>query len=211
MRRILILSLFLLTSIAAASFVFAQSAQNPRGTASTAPVRPALPDVRPAVLTPPYIIQPNDVLEIFVWKEEKLTRKVFVRPDGRISFPLIQDLTAAGLSTGELKQRIEDSLKQYIEVPNVTVILEAIQSYRIYVTGKVAKPGVYGSEKQINILQAIAMSGGFLEFADPSNIVVIRTNGDDSSRFVFNYNDVLKAKNFNANMLLKSGDVVVVP
>jgi len=187
---------------------FAQATQNSGG---PSPVKPAAPDIRPAILTPPYIIQPNDVLEIFVWKEEKLTRKVFVRPDGRISFPLIQDLTAAGLSTSELKQRIEENLKQYIEVPNVTVILEAIQSYRVYVTGKVAKPGVYPAEKQINILQAIAMAGGFLEFADPSNIVVIRTNGDDSSRFVFNYNDVLKAKNFNANMLLKSGDVIVVP
>jgi polysaccharide export outer membrane protein len=209
MRRILTLCVLGISVFTA--FVLAQSTQNSGGPPPTAPARPGTPDIRPAVLTPPYIIQPNDVLEIFVWKEEKLTRKVFVRPDGRISFPLIQDLTAAGLSTGELKQRIEDSLRQYIEVPNVTVILEAIQSYRIYVTGKVAKPGVYPSEKQINILQAIAMAGGFLEFADPSNIVVIRTNGDDSTRFVFNYNDVIKAKNFNANMLLKAGDVIVVP
>ena len=191
--------------------IFAQATQNSGGPPAVAPPKPGGPDIRPAVLTPPYIIQPNDILEIFVWKEEKLTRKVFVRPDGRISFPLIQDLTAAGLSTSELKQRIEENLKQYIEVPNVTVILEAIQSYRVYVTGKVAKPGVYPSEKQINILQAIAMAGGFLEFADPSNIVVIRTNGDESSRFVFNYNDVIKAKNFNANMLPKAGDVIVVP
>ncbi len=100
-----------------------------------------------AVDIPPYIVQPNDLLEIYVWKDPSLTRKVTVRPDGRISFPLIQDMQAAGLSPEAIKQEIEKKLKEYIEVPNVTVIVEAIQSYRVFVTGKVGKPGAIMAEK----------------------------------------------------------------
>src|SRR5262249_16057624 len=93
----------------------------------------------PAV--PVYVIQPNDILEIFAWKDPSLTRKVLVRPDGRISFPLIQDMQAAGLNPGEVKQEIERKLKEYYDVPNVTVIIDTIQSYRVFVTGKVGKSG----------------------------------------------------------------------
>src|SRR5262245_21246539 len=82
-----------------------------------------------------YVIQPNDILEIFVWKDQSLTRKVLVRPDGRISYPLIQDLQVAGLTPGAVKQEIEKRLKEYIEIPNVTVIVDTIQSYRVFVTG----------------------------------------------------------------------------
>src|SRR6266704_212859 len=117
---------------------------------------------------PSYIIQPNDLLEIYVWKEPELTRKVLVRPDGRVSFPLVQDMQAAGMAPGDIKLEIEAELKKYIEVPNVTVIVEAIQSYRIFVTGKVGKPGAIMSEKPISVLQAISMAGGFLEFANQS-------------------------------------------
>jgi len=92
-------------------------------------------DVAKVAPAPIYIIQPNDLLEIFVWKEPDLTRKVLVRPDGRISFPLVQDMQAAGTSPGQLKAAIEENLKEYIGSPNVTVIVEAIQSYRVYVTG----------------------------------------------------------------------------
>src|SRR3989442_11389020 len=123
-----------------------------------------------------YIIQPNDVLSIFVWKEPNLSEKVTVRPDGRISFPLVQDMQAAGLNPGQLKNKIEESLREYIEVPNVTVIVEAIQSYKIYVTGKVAKPGMLMSEKPISVLQAISLAGGFSEFAKPTQTVVIFNN-----------------------------------
>ena len=160
---------------------------------------------------PLYIIQPSDVLIIFVYKDPNLTGKFTVRPDGRISMPLVQDIQAAGLNPTELKKKIEESLKQFMEVPNVTVIVESILSYKIYVTGKVAKPGVLMSEKPINVLQALSMAGGTLDFANLAEIVVIRGGGEDSSLFRVNYPDVIKGKNFSQNMFLKSGDVVVVP
>jgi polysaccharide biosynthesis/export protein len=160
---------------------------------------------------PSYVIQANDLLEIHVWKDPELTRKVIVRPDGRISFPLVQDLPAAGLTPVKLKEDVERELKKYIEIPNVTVIVEAIQSYRVYVTGKVNKPGAIMSEKPLSVLQALSLAGGLLELANPAEIVVIRSTAGDNLLFRFNYQDVLKGKNFNQNMLLKAGDVVVVP
>ena len=161
--------------------------------------------------SPLYIIQPNDVLQIFVWKEPNLSEKVTVRPDGRISFPLIQDMQAAGMNPGQLKQRIEENLKEFIDAPNVTVIVDAIKSYRVFVTGKVAKPGAIEVEKPISVLQALSLAGGAVEFANMEDIVIIRNTGEDSTLYRFNYPEVIKGKNFSQNMLLKSGDVVVVP
>jgi polysaccharide export outer membrane protein len=160
---------------------------------------------------PLYSIQPNDVLEIFVWKNPDLTRKVLVRPDGRISFPLVQDLEAAGISPGELKDRIESRLKEYLTAPNVTVIVDAIQSYRVYVLGKVQKPGALTVEKPIMVLQALALAGGFQDFAKDSEITIIRNFGKENIVFEFNYRDVIKGKQPSQNILLRSGDVVVVP
>src|SRR5215467_12134002 len=118
-------------------------------------VLPAQTLQAPKSSPPPfYIIQPNDVLQIFVYKEPNLSGKVIVRPDGRISFPLIQDIQAAGLNPGQLRDKIEENLKEYVEFPNVTVIVEAIQSYRVYVTGKVGKPGAITAEQPISVLQA---------------------------------------------------------
>ena len=186
------------------------------------PLRPAqaqsltcdeTPNLKPAKSSavPAYIVQANDVLEIYVWKDPNLTRKVIVRPDGRISFPLIQDMHVSGLNPETIKRDIEEKLKQYIEAPNVTVIVEAIQSYRVFVTGKVAKPGAIMAEKPISVLQALALAGGFQEFANPADTVIIRSTGEDSNLFRFNYVEAIKGKNFNQNMLLKSGDVIVVP
>jgi polysaccharide biosynthesis/export protein len=164
-----------------------------------------------ARLSSPYVIQPNDVLEVFVWKEPELTRKVFVRPDGRISFPLVQDMPAAGISPGDLKARIEERLKDYMDSPNVTIIVEAIQSYKIYVTGKVKKPGSMMVEKPVTVLQAIPLAGGFEEYANDSEITIIRHNGNENILLNFNYKDVIKGRKPEQNIVLRSGDVVVVP
>src|SRR5215467_3403090 len=164
-----------------------------------------------SLVSPLYLIQPNDVLQIFVWKEPNLSMKVTVRPDGRISFPLVQDMQASGLNPEQLKSKIENSLREYIDVPNVTVIVDAIQSYRIFVTGKVGKPGMISSEKPLSVLQAISLAGGFLEFANEAETVIIRGSGEGSVIYRFNYPEVVKGKNFSQNMLLKSGDVVIVP
>src|SRR5881628_221432 len=152
---------------------------------------------------PLYVIQPNDILEVFVWKEPDLTRKILVRPDGRVSFPLVQDMQAAGISPGELKERIEKKLKEYIDSPNVTIIVEAIKSYNVFVTGKVQKPGSILAEKPITVLQALAMAGGFQEYAKASEMTVIRNNGAENTAFKFDYGEVIKGKNGIQNLLLK--------
>jgi polysaccharide export outer membrane protein len=206
MNRKTTVCLFLLLCLAIAEVVRAQTpAQNPAQTPR------AQTPLTPAKASALYIIQPNDVLMIYVYKEEKLSSKVTVRPDGRISFPLIQDMQAEGLNPGQLKERIEGALKEYIDAPNVTVIVDAIQSYKIYVTGKVGKPGMIMMEKPINVLQALAVAGGFGEFARPAEIVIIRNSGEESALYKFNYPEVIKGNNFSQNMSLKSGDVVVVP
>lgn len=162
-------------------------------------------------LAPVYTIQPSDVLEIFVWKEPELTRKVTVRPDGRISLPLVQDLQASGITPIELKERIEARLKEYVASPNVTVIVDAIKNYTVYVIGKVQKPGSLSSEQPISVLQALTLSGGFQDYANKSEMTVIRNYGSENILFNFNYEDVIKGKKPQQNILLRSGDVVVVP
>jgi polysaccharide export outer membrane protein len=165
----------------------------------------------PGELVPHFVIEANDILEIFVWKEPDLSRKVLVRPDGRISFPLVQDLMAAGLTPGELKGKVETLLAEYLASPNVTVIVDAIQHYRIYVTGKVNNPSSFTVEKPVTVLQALSLAGGFAEFADEDDIKVIRSYGKEYIYLNFDYKDVVKGKSTHQNIFLRSGDVVVVP
>ena len=169
---------------------------------------PAEPALRPEPL---YVIQPNDLLEIFVWKEADLTREVLVRPDGRVSFPLVQDLQAAGISPGELKKQVELKLSKFLSAPEVTIIVKAIQSYRVYVLGKVQRPGNINVEKAVTVLQALAIAGGFQDYAKEDEMKVIRTQDNKNVVFDFNYKDVVQNKKPEQNILLRSGDVVVVP
>jgi polysaccharide biosynthesis/export protein len=162
-------------------------------------------------LEPRYIIQPNDLLEVFVWQEPQLTRKVLVRPDGFISIPLVQDVQAAGITPAELKVQLEKKLKEYLPAPNVTIVVDAIQSYRVFVVGKVQKPGSITVEKPVTVLQALSLAGGFQDYAKESEIVVIRTNDKESIVLDFNYRDVIHGKSPAQNILLRSGDVVAVP
>jgi polysaccharide biosynthesis/export protein len=166
------------------------------------------PSLQPTSL---YIIQPNDILEIFVYKEPELTRKVLVRPDGCISFPLVQDMQAGGLNPGELKTRIETRLQEFLSAPSVTVIVEAIRSYQVFVVGKVQKPGPIVVEKPVTVLQALAIAGGFQEYAKESEMCVIRTLGKESTVLNFDYREVIKGRRSDQNIYLQSGDVVVVP
>ena len=176
------------------------------------------PDSEPA-----YIIQPNDLLEIVVWGEPDISRTVRVRPDGRISLPLIQDLQASKLTPVELKEQMENLLGEYIDSPNVTVIVSAIESYKVYVLGKVLTPGVIVNERPLTVLQALTLAGGFQNYADKSEIRIIRFDDRGSypsveeafpvgqSIFEFDFNDVTKGKKTEQNIFLRSGDVVVVP
>lgn len=159
-----------------------------------------------------YVIREEDTLEIFVWRQPELSRKVLVRPDGKISLPLVQDLQAAGLTPAELKKSLEEHLRKYLTEPNVTVIVDSTSSYKVYVLGKVNSPGVYQLQAPINILQLIAMAGGYQQFASTDSIVIIRNNGSTPSILEFNYKEAVKGKNLDRNnVILERGDVVIVP
>ncbi len=172
---------------------------------------PGVEENNPTSDPPEYIIQPNDLLEIVVWGEPDISRTVLVRPDGRISLPLVQDLRASELTPVELKEQMENRLQEFIDSPNVTVIVTAIQSYKVYVIGEVQSPGGIVVEKPITVLQALTLAGGFREYSNESGIRIVRTSGREHLVFDFNYTDVIKGKKAEQNITLKSGDVVIVP
>ncbi len=168
----------------------------------------SMPDPDPSA---DFIIRANDILEIFVWKEPDLTRNVLVRPDGYISFPLVQDLRASGMKPSQLKASLEEKLREYLTEPNVTVIVDQIRHYRIYVTGKVQAPSSFILEKPITVLQAISLAGGLQEFADESDVKIVRSTSQGYSYLDFDYKEIIRGRNVNQNIYLESGDVVVVP
>jgi len=163
------------------------------------------------------LIQPNDKLTIDVYKNPDLSRQVTVQPDGLISISLVQSIQAAGLTPAQLKLEIEKRLKDYLEVPTVTVIIDAIQSYRIYVTGKVQKGGVLTSERPLTVLQALALAGGFQDYAKRDQITIVRTIasrgpiGKQDTKYPFDYEKVIDGSKQTQNIFLESGDVVNVP
>ena len=158
-----------------------------------------------------YKIGPQDVLKIDVWKEEQLTRTVPVRPDGKITLPLLNDVQAAGLAPMELANEISEQLKKYINNPQVTVSVTEINSRRVYVTGEVMKGGAFALLPHMTVLQALSSSGGFTQFARIKNIYVLRTEGGKPVKIPFNYREAVKGKNPEQNIELLSGDVIVVP
>jgi polysaccharide export outer membrane protein len=163
--------------------------------------------------SPLYLIQPGDILEISVWKAPDVSRnQVLVRPDGRIAIALAQDVQAAGLNPTQLKEKLEEMLKDYLPPPVVvTVIVSAIQSYRVYVTGNVGSSGEIVAASPLSVLQAISKAGGFKQFAKQREIVIIRGDGENTKRFTFNHDEVIGGTNFSQNFPLKNGDVVFVP
>ena len=214
MKRIVFQSLAIALCLTTAFATYGQVAR--RATQSTTPAAAPAPTSPPPTAarsnspdaTPGYLIQPNDVLSIFVYKYPELSRdKVLVLPDGRISIPLVQDMKASGLTSSQLKDKLEEKYKDIINVPNVTVSLEAIQSYQVYMMGKVGSPGTLVRATPINVMQALGAAGGFREFADKEHIVIFR--GDERIRF--NYEEFEKGKNQDKNIWLLSGDVVNVP
>jgi polysaccharide export outer membrane protein len=160
---------------------------------------------------PAYKIGPQDVLRIDVWKEEQLTRTVPVRPDGKVTLPLLNDVQAAGLTPMELGGAIGEGLKKYINNPQVTVTIIEINSRRIYVTGEVSKPGAYPLLPHMTALQALSSSAGFTPFARVKNIYVLRTENGKQIKLPFNYKEAIRGKNPEQNIELQSGDVIVVP
>jgi polysaccharide export outer membrane protein len=158
-----------------------------------------------------YRIGPQDVLRIDVWKEPEITRTVPVRPDGKISLPLLNDVQAAGLTASQLSAFITEGLKKFINSPQVTVSVSEINSRRVYVTGEVAHAGAFPLLPNMTVLQALSSSGGFTQFAKVKGIYVLRTENGKQVKHPFNYKEVLAGRSQEQNITLEPGDVIVVP
>lgn len=158
-----------------------------------------------------YLIQPGDVLEVSVWREDYLEREVSVQPDGMISFPLVGVLRAAGGDVGELQEKVAERLSQYIPDPVVTVSIKEIRGNRVYVIGQVQRPGHFVMNPTIDVVQALALAGGTTPFASLNDIKILRRSGDELTSIDFRYGDVEKGRNLRQNIILQSGDVIIVP
>lgn len=159
---------------------------------------------------PDYVIGPDDMLHISVWKEDELTNTLPVRPDGKISMPLLNDVQAAGLTPMQLAASVTEKLKKYLADPRVTVVVTQMNSQRIYVTGEVQHTGAMNLAPNMTVLQAVA-SAGLTQFSNPKGIYVLRTENGKQQKFLFNYKQVVKGESMDQNILLKPGDTIVVP
>lgn len=171
----------------------------------------AKPDVPAATTDPAYVIGPQDVIDINVWKEPDVTRIVPVRPDGKISLPLINDVQAAGSTPSQLAAMVTEKLRKFLTEPQVTVIVTQINSQRVFVVGEVLRAGAFPLIPGMTVLQALASAGGFTTFADEKKIHVMRLVNGKHIELPFNYREVLKGDNPDQNIKLEPGDTVVVP
>ncbi len=173
------------------------------------------PDGKPmavaATTDPAYVIGPEDVLDVNVWKEPDMTRVVPVRPDGKITLPLINDVQAAGSTPQQLGAAVTDKLRKFITEPQVTVIVTQINSQRVFVIGEVLRAGAFPLVPGTTVLQALANAGGFTTFANVKKIHVMRVVNGKHVEMPFNYREVLKGDNPDQNIKLEPGDTVVVP
>lgn len=158
-----------------------------------------------------YQIQPGDVLSVSVWKEEDLTTEVIVRPDGKITFPLAGEATAAGDTVEHLRKLMADRLTKYIPDPVVTISVRALSGNIVYIIGKVNRPGQFPILRNVDVMQALTMAGGTSTYASLDNIKILRRDNGRLTAIPFEYSDVEKGKNLEQNIILKAGDVVVVP
>ena len=158
-----------------------------------------------------YQIQPGDVLEVSVWKEESLLKQVLVRPDGGLSFPLVGNIIAAGKSVDELQNLITEKLTKYIPDPVVTVSTQALNGNKVYVIGKVARPGEMIANHYIDVVQALSVAGGMTPYAAANKIKVLRRENGVMTAIPFRYGDIEKGEDLEQNIILQSGDVVLVP
>jgi polysaccharide biosynthesis/export protein len=167
----------------------------------------------PLIVTQDYIIGPEDVLEITVWKNQDLSKVVAVRPDGRISLPLIGETTAVGKTPAQLTEEISAKLKEYKENPQVSLVVKEVNSYTIFVLGEVTKPGRYPLKSKTTLLQGITIAGGFTQMAARNKLVVFRfsMNGSGEEKIKASYDDIVLRDGSLQNIELKPGDTLVVP
>jgi len=187
------------------------SAQEPSTPSTTASAAAKAASASQTPTDADYKIGPQDLLRVDVWKEPDISRTIPVRPDGKISLPLLNDVQAAGLTSMQLAGVIREGLTKYITSPQVTVTVTEINSRRVYCTGEVLKPGALSLLPNMTALQAISSCGGFTQFAKVKGIYILRVEGGKQIQHPFNYKDVIKGKRPEDNILLQPGDVIVVP
>ena len=159
-----------------------------------------------------YVIGNEDVLFVNVWKEPEISRSVPVRPDGKITLPLIGDIQAGGLTPEKLQANIATGLRSYVSSPEVTVIVQEVKSLKFNIVGEIARPGSYALTEPMTVLDAIAIGGGLRDFAKGRHIYVLRANSDGShSKLPFDYKEVIKGKKLSQNVQIHTGDTIVIP
>ena len=187
--------------------------------AQPGPYGQKVPSVAPAAVVPAsnapappgYVIGPEDVLQVLFWREKELSAEVTVRPDGMISLPLLNDVQAAGLTPEQLRDKVTEGAKRFIEDPSVNIVVKTIQSRKVFITGQVTRPGSYPLTSPTTVLQLIAMAGGLTEFADGNAVTILRTENGKTATLPFRYGDVTRRRNLQQNIELKPGDTVIVP
>lgn len=199
---------------------FSVRAQEPAKTPDTPASEPSAPatSAQPArpgnsqVDSKTYVIGENDVLDVDVWKEKEISRAIPVRPDGKITLPLIGEIQASGMTPLQLQDDIAQRLKGFLANPAVTVIVTDPRSHHFNIVGEIARPGAYPLTESMTVLDAIALTGGFRDFAKQTKIYVLRTMPDGTrAKLRFNYKDAIKGKNPQNNITLRAGDTIVVP
>jgi polysaccharide export outer membrane protein len=181
------------------------------GTHAIAAAPPSGSETLPVVVEGSYLLGPEDIVKISVWKDEHLTQEVVVRPDGMISFPLVGDVPAAGRTIEDMRLELVKRLNKFVPNPHVSVLATKILSYKIYVIGRVNKPGEFLVGHYTDVLQALSLAGGLTPFAAENDIRVMRRDRGEQQVFQFRYGDVRKGKELGQNIILERGDVVVVP
>ena len=205
------LLLAILTSLATAQDA-ASSSQSSTTKPTPAATTDNAPKSAPGVRPESYVIGAEDTLSIFVWKEPDMSKSVPVRPDGMISLPLVGEVKAAGYTPLQLQDVLSEAMKKYVSDPQVTVIVEKVSSLSFNIVGEVNHPGYYPLTRRMTVLDAIAMAGGFRDFAKSKKIYVLRTAANGSQeRLPFNYKQVIKGENPQQNIELQPRDTIVVP
>jgi polysaccharide export outer membrane protein len=204
MKKILVLVLVTLVQMSTQTLALSTESGSTKAPASAkTPVS--------APVSAEYVIGTEDVLQINVWKETDISSSVPVRPDGKISLPLLNDVQAAGLTPLQLAGDISERLKLYITEPRVTVIVTAMNSRRAYVMGQVTRQGAVPLISNLTVLQALSAAGGPVQYANTKKIYILRTEEGKQQRLPFNYDAVIRGKNPEQNIILKPGDTIVVP
>jgi polysaccharide export outer membrane protein len=207
-----IADLILALALAAGLMSTGAAAQQPPAATPPSGAPAASRGAAPAVAVPAdYVIGPEDVLSVVFWRDKDMTGDVSVRPDGKVSLPLLNDVQAAGLTPAQLRDRLIEASKQYFEDPSVTVVVKQMNSRKVFITGEVNKPGPYPLVGPTTVLQLISIAGGLRDYADSKKILIVRNENGRPMSYLFNYRDVVSRKNLRQNIELKPGDTVIVP